>query len=159
MSESPCPCGSRRPYADCCEPPHLGTAQAATAEALMRSRYSASCLGKAAYLIATHHPSKRGTNDPAQLQAQLAETEWIQLRIVATQLGMAADDSGEVEFVATCRSDGFVRKLHERSRFVKEDDRWLYVDGEHQNLPPVSNPGRNEPCWCGSGKKYKKCHG
>ncbi|MEZ5505160.1 MAG: YchJ family metal-binding protein [Gammaproteobacteria bacterium] len=46
--------------------------------------------------------------------------------------------------------------LHERSRFVKEDGRWFYLDGE---MLPLPSPGRNDPCWCGSGQKFKKCHG
>jgi SEC-C motif-containing protein len=125
----------------------------------MRSRYSAFCLGEVDYLIATRHPSGRRLDDRRQLLATLAKTEWVNLRVLATELGTAEDETGEVEFVATYKEDGILRQLHERSHFVREGDRWFYASGEHENLRALPKPGRNEPCWCGSGKKYKKCHG
>lgn len=157
-SDQPCPCGAGEPYGSCCEPLHLGAA-APTAEHLMRSRYSAFCLSKIDYLLATLHPSQRQPNDRANLLQTLSRTKWTRLRILATNRGAAGDDSGRVEFVATYHEGGIARRLHERSDFVKENDRWYYHSGEHENLAPSPKPGRNQPCWCGSGKKYKKCHG
>lgn len=153
----PCPCGGGKSYGSCCEPLHLNGA-ATTAEHLMRSRYSAFCLGKIDYLLATLHPSQRQPNDRANLTHTLSRTNWVRLQILATKRGTADDDSGQVEFVATYHEDGIAKRLHERSDFVKENDRWFYHSGEYENLLPPPKPGRNEPCWCGSGKKHKRCH-
>ncbi len=156
-SDQPCPCDGGEPYGRCCEPLHLSGA-ATTAERLMRSRYSAFCLGKIEYLLATRHASRRQPNDRANLIQTLSRTNWVRLQVLATDRGAADDDSGHVEFVASYHEDGTAGQLHERSFFVKEDDRWFYHSGEYENLAPLPKPGRNEPCWCGSGKKYKKCH-
>ncbi|WP_459741119.1 YchJ family protein, partial [Pseudomonas aeruginosa] len=85
----PCPCGSGAEYAGCCEPPHLGRA-APTAEALMRSRFSAFALGLAPYLLATWHPSTR----PESLD--LDDVTWRRLQIVETVAGGAGDTEGIV---------------------------------------------------------------
>jgi SEC-C motif-containing protein len=113
----PCPCGSTLPYDECCGPLHAGAA-APTPEALMRSRFSAYALGLDAYVLATWHPSTR----PARLDNE--DIEWRRLQIV--------DVSGDVvEFRASYRTPEGAGLLHERSRFVREGGRWLYVDGEH----------------------------
>ncbi len=156
-SDRPCPCGGGKPYGSCCEPLHLGGA-AATAENLMRSRYSAFCLGQIEYLLATRHPDQRQPNDRADLMRTLSRTKWVRLQILATRRGTTEDDSGQVEFVATYEEGGAAGQLHERSDFVKENGRWFYHSGQTEKLPPPPKPGRNEACWCGSGKKYKKCH-
>ncbi|ABW15161.1 SEC-C motif domain protein [Parafrankia sp. EAN1pec] len=118
-----CPCGSHREYAQCCEPFHLGS-PAPTAEALMRSRYSAFARGLAPYLLRTWHPSTR----PDRLDLD-AGTTWRALQIVDTVNGGPDDDTGVVEFRAIARSaDGERRVQHERSTFTRIDGRWLYVD-------------------------------
>ena len=150
-----CPCGSQSAFANCCEPYLLGTAIAPTAEALMRSRYTAYCRGQVDYLIATHHPSMRRPSDRANLSKSMQNTTWLGLTVLNTERGQPEDDTGIVEFVALYRT-GEVGQLHERSRFQKQKGRWFYVDGDH--LPPLE-PKRNAPCWCGSGKKFKQCHG
>ena len=120
-----CPCRKKSEtiaYAACCEPLHAGLHPAATAEALMRSRYSAFALGNETYLVATWHPSTRPPRvdiDPRQ--------EWQHLRIVATRTD---GDRATVEFLARSRIGGTTRVLHEVSRFVRENGRWLYVDGD-----------------------------
>ncbi|MBE7383011.1 MAG: YchJ family protein [Leptolyngbya sp. SIO1E4] len=152
---SVCPCGSQRAFSACCEPYLLGQAIAPTAEALMRSRYTAYCQGNVDYLVATHHPSKRTFSDRITLSKSVKNTTWLGLTIVSTARGQPQDETGMVEFVAIYRT-GNVGQLHERSRFQKQKGRWFYLEGEH--LPPVA-PKRNEPCWCGSGKKFKQCHG
>lgn len=121
----------------------------------MRSRYTAFCKRHVDYLIATLHPSRRQADDRAALAATIDRHQWLGLRVLDVQQGRRADDAGYVEFVAYFEGSP-IGQLHERSRFVKEDGRWFYVDGEH--MAPVKT-GRNDPCWCGSGKKYKKCHG
>lgn len=121
----------------------------------MRSRYTAFCQGNIDYLIATHHPTQRRIDDRMTLRQSIQTTTWLGLTIVAAEQGQPKDDVGTVEFVAVFQTDG-VQQLHERSQFVKQNGRWFYLRGEI--LPPWV-PKRNEPCWCGSGKKFKQCHG
>lgn len=111
------------PYADCCGPLHGGVA-APTAEALMRSRYSAYVLRLLPYLLATWHRSTR----PAQLDLA-DDATWLGLTIRRHQQQDA--DHATVEFVARRRfGGGSALRLHEISRFVREDGRWFYVDGD-----------------------------
>jgi SEC-C motif domain protein len=119
-----CPCGSGEQYDGCCGPAHAGT-PAPTAEALMRSRYSAFALGLAPYLLASWHPATR----PAELDLDGATT-WRRLQIVDTVAGGAGDDDGVVEFRAAYRAPDGAGLLHERSRFVREGGRWYYLTGE-----------------------------
>lgn len=119
--ETLCPCGSERPYAQCCGPLHAGEA-AATAQALMRSRYSAFVLGKADYLQATWHASTR------EADLELDPVKWLGLKIVGTE--DVSETEAYVEFVACGRFRGRGFRQHEKSRFLKEDGRWYYVDGE-----------------------------
>ncbi|MFG1923022.1 YchJ family protein [Cryptosporangium sp. NPDC048952] len=124
MSTDRCPCGSRREYAECCGPYHRGGA-APTAEALMRSRYSAFARNLAPYLLGTWHPSTR----PDHLELDAGIT-WRALQIVDTVDGAAGDDAGVVEFRAVARTaDGERLEQHERSTFTRVQGRWLYVDG------------------------------
>lgn len=122
-----CPCLSGETYGACCGPLHRGERAAATAEALMRSRYAAFVVGDAAYLLATWHPSTR----PADLDLTDGP-RWRRLDVLATSAGGPFDTTGEVEFVAHHRDPvtGERGRLHERSRFVREDGRWSYVDGD-----------------------------
>jgi len=117
----------------------------------MRSRYSAYVLKRSDYLADTWHPSTR----PASLDLHSDTTSWQCLRIVATEKGGAGDSEGTVEFTA----DYLGGQLHERSRFLREGGKWFYLDGEM--LPPLTagKVGRNDPCPCGSGKKFKRCCG
>jgi SEC-C motif-containing protein len=112
-------------YADCCGRfvDHFSDAPAPDAAHLMRSRYSAFVLERADYLQATWHPSTR----PASLDFD-AGAKWLGLEVREHKLMDA--DTAEVEFVARYRVDGRAVRLHERSRFVREDGRWLYVDGD-----------------------------
>jgi SEC-C motif-containing protein len=121
-----CPCDSGQTYADCCGPWHKGFSQGVTAptpEALMRSRYSAYVLGLIDYLLATWHPSTA----PGDLE--LSPLKWLGLEVRHAQ---ATGDAGVVEFVARCRDNGRGVRLHEISRFVREEGHWLYIDGEMQ---------------------------
>ena len=128
MNLSPCPCGRTNPkgqalsLADCCGPLHVGLA-APDAERLMRSRYSAFVLGKVPYLLATWHSSQR----PAELTLETGG-KWLGLEI--KQHRVTGADTAEVEFVARFRVGGKAVRQHERSRFVREDGRWFYVDGD-----------------------------
>lgn len=127
----PCPCGNQntkgRPlaYADCCGRyiDHWDAQPAPDAQALMRSRYTAFVREDARYLQATWHASQR----PAQLDFDAA-TKWLGLEVRDYQ--STGDDLAEVEFVARYRQAGRAVRLHERSRFVRENGRWYYVDGD-----------------------------
>ena len=157
-NNEPCPCNSGRPHASCCEPLISGKRTAITAETLMRSRYTAYVVKNVDYLLKTWHPSAK----PANIDLGTIP-EWYGLHIVSTEAGDESDSNGTVEFKATSLSQGKILQLHEKSRFVKEHDQWLYVDGDIKgDRPPnarVKKVGRNEPCPCGSGKKFKKCCG
>ncbi len=156
MSPSePCPCGSDRSYQECCKPLHKGQTRASTAEQLMRSRYSAFSKGLVEYLLETLHPSKRTENDRLSLLNTIKTCQWLKLELLDTIAGTAEDCFGFVEFVAYFKEKK-VSAMREKSRFIKEEGIWFYVDGEAKKPEPS---GRNDPCWCGSGKKNKKCHG
>jgi SEC-C motif-containing protein len=99
----------------------------------MRSRYTAFCVGDVDYLMATQHPSRRQPSDRAVLGQTIANTRWISLTILSTQQGQPEDTTGMVEFVA-CYEGKTAGQLHERSRFVQENGRWFYVDGDVRTL-------------------------
>lgn len=119
-----CPCGSGRAFESCCGPIHAGL-PAETAEALMRSRFSAYTLGLSDSLLLSWHPSTR----PASLDLDDG-TVWRRLQIVDTVAGGPSDAEGVVEFRASFRAPDGAGLLHERSRFVRVDGRWVYLDGE-----------------------------
>lgn len=111
-------------YDACCAPLHAWTSTAQTAEQLMRSRYSAFAVGDADYLLATWHPKTRPESLPLG-----PERHWYRLDILRTERGGPFDTEGVVEFRAYHRSAGVKGSQHEVSTFVREDGRWLYVDG------------------------------
>ncbi|MFI8950640.1 YchJ family protein [Streptomyces sp. NPDC053750] len=121
MTTRPCPCGLSEPYEKCCGRFHSGAAAAPTAEALMRSRYSAFVRLDAGYLLRTWHPRTR----PAQLNLDPG-MRWTGLEILDTTEGSAFHAAGTVTFRASYRGGS----LHERSRFERVDGAWVYVDGE-----------------------------
>lgn len=121
-----CPCGApSATYEEHCGRFHAGAAQAPTAEALMRSRYSAFAVRDEPYLLRTWHPDTR----PARVDTE-AETRWTGLEIEGTTLGSAFHQEGTVTYTARYRSGGASGALHERSRFVRVDGAWVYVDGD-----------------------------
>lgn len=123
--EDNCLCLSGEQYGQCCGRFHSGAAEAATAEQLMRSRYTAFALLDAGYLQRTWHPD----SVPAGLEPD-PEMAWRRLDIVATSGGGPFDTAGTVEFKAHYRHGGERGVLHEVSRFVRENGRWYYVDGD-----------------------------
>lgn len=125
MTSLPCPCGSGDGYADCCRGIVRGEVAAATAEALMRSRYTAYVRRDAEYLLRSWHPST------APDTVDVDDAVWLGLDLVRTEAGGPDDATGVVEFVARYQlPDGSLQELHETSRFVLENGTWLYVDGE-----------------------------
>jgi SEC-C motif domain protein len=157
-----CPCGGPS-LEECCGPFLSGERLPETAEALMRSRYTAYTREEIDYIVNTHHPRGREDVDRAQTETWAKEAEWSGLEIVSTQRGGPGDSEGEVEFIARYTVKDAEFSHHERSTFRREDDRWFYLDGAMIKPRPVVREapkvGRNEPCPCGSGKKFKKCHG
>ncbi|MBD8043249.1 YchJ family protein [Arthrobacter sp. Sa2BUA2] len=124
-SSDRCPCLSGETYGGCCHRFHAGSVPAPTAEALMRSRYTAFVTGDSSYLLRTWHPSAR----PARLDLDPARV-WRRLDIMSTQAGGPLDSTGVVTFAAHYREDDAPGVQSERSSFLREAGRWLYVDGE-----------------------------
>ncbi|MET8837053.1 YchJ family metal-binding protein [Micromonospora sp. NPDC004540] len=118
-----CPCGSALPYPDCCGPIHRGASAAATAEALMRSRYSAFAVGDAEHLLHSWHSTTR----PPRLRLDPG-TRWTRLEVLDTDRGGLFDTEGTVRFRAHYREAGRPGTVAEHSRFVREDGRWVYMD-------------------------------
>jgi SEC-C motif-containing protein len=161
MSASLCPCGSGEVYELCCEP-FLKGRPAPTALALMRSRYTAYVEKNIDYIVATADPKRRAHVDRAASQAWADEATWHGLSIIGVTDGGPGDKEGFVEFVVRYAAAGQDREHHERSRFRKISGRWHYLDAVPMNAGPVRaapKPERNAPCSCGSGKKFKRCHG
>lgn len=164
---TPCPCGSGKLLPDCCGPLLSGERLAATAEQLMRSRYTANVYADGEYLIASWHPSTR----PVNLRLDHSGVQWVGLEVVGGDRGTVQDSEGTVEFIAHYRVNHRDGLLHEVSRFVREDGRWYYLDGvvsdemqadgvgRQDNMKGSNKVGRNTPCPCGSGRKYKQCCG
>ena len=122
-----CPCLSGEQYGQCCGRFHRGAAEAATAEQLMRSRYCAFALLDTNYLLRTWHPRTA----PAELELDPG-MQWRRLDILSTSRGGPLDTEGMVEFKAYYRHGSERGVLHEASRFLRENRRWLYLDGDVQ---------------------------
>lgn len=120
-ASDPCPCGSSAAYRDCCGRLHAGLAEAATAEELMRSRYSAFVAGDVAYLLHSWSSETR----PRSLELD-PEQQWEGLELIRVVRGGPDDTAGKVEFRARFRAGGKVQDQHEVSTFVREDGRWVY---------------------------------
>ena len=159
----PCPCGTGRTTSDCCGRYITGEAPAPTAEALMRSRYSAYVLGEIDWIVKSHDPAGADEVDRKSTEKWSREAKWNGLEIRSKVKGEPADEVGEVEFVAKYEVEGQSVAHHERARFRRQDSTWYYVDGDMVKPRPVVREapkvGRNDPCPCGSGQKFKKCHG
>ncbi len=158
-----CPCGSGNSFCDCCASLIRGDRRAVTAEQLMRSRYSAFATGAIDHVLATMAPKLRRQQDEGALRTWAETSQWCGLEIITVEDGGEDDQQGSVEFMARYRNKDHDELHHERAVFRRHGGHWLYEDGQEiSHKKPVLNPGRvgrNEPCPCGSGKKYKKCCG
>ena len=131
-------------------------------EELLRSRYTAFARGNTDYLTETLTLDIRDTFDRVEAEGTAANTKWLGLDIRTSTGGGVDDDTGEIEFVASFRLHDEPRIHHELSQFRRENGRWLCAGGQVNPKPvqrQVEKVGRNEPCPCGSGKKFKKCCG
>lgn len=158
---SNCPCCSGVKFEECCGP-ILKTESATTALDLMRSRYSAYFFGDAEYLYNTNHPNTRETSALEEIKQWSAENNWTKLEIINVENGGKKEEKGFVEFKAYFTDKNRRDQVHyEKSTFLKENGKWFYLDGIANPRKPIFNKriSRNDPCSCGSGKKYKKCCG
>jgi SEC-C motif-containing protein len=156
-----CPCGTGLAYTDCCEPIIKGQRPAETAEALMRARYSAYVKVETDFIFESTHAKHRDGYDHIGTKEWAENAEWQGLEIIAATHGGSADTTGEVEFIARFSEKGEPRVHHELGLFKKENETWFFTDGKAVTRKPVVRTapkiGRNDPCICGSGQKFKKC--
>ncbi len=158
-----CPCGSTKMFKECCAPLIEGVVQPETAEQLLRSRYSAYVLNNVDYIMHTTSKDQPHKMSAEEVERWSKNSTWEKLEITSVAGGSAADDRGEIEFVATYVFKDERHAHHEKAIFTREEGRWSFYDGIP--LPPKQvvreepKTGRNDPCPCGSGKKFKKCCG
>lgn len=148
---SGCPCGSGDSLADCCGRYHEGAA-APCAQSLMRSRYSAYVLGNVDYLVATSLPAQQTKLDVEGIRAWSLQSTWLGLEVEHSELLGGQPEHARVTFVARWHDADGEHSHRERSAFVQNGGRWYFID------PTVGlQAGRNDPCPCASGQKFKKC--
>jgi SEC-C motif-containing protein len=135
----------------------------ATAVELMGSRYVAYATGAVDYLFETHDPKTRSHADRQAIESWASRADFTGLEILNTEAGGPNDETGGVEFIASYSIDGTPHQHHEKATFRRIDGAWFFVDGQVVVKQPIRRESpkisRNEPCSCGSGKKYKRCHG
>lgn len=160
---SSCACGSSNSYETCCGKYISGSAYPETAEQLMRSRYTAYTLCEIDYIVETTVPNQKEGMSRKDMEQWAKSTNWDGIDIVSTEAGKGGDSQGVVEFIAYHRKAETRHKHHELAKFKKIDNRWYYQDSDFptpkQEVRTAPKVGRNDPCTCGSGKKYKKCCG
>jgi SEC-C motif-containing protein len=158
-----CPCGKGESLETCCGPYLSGAKKPKTAEDLMRARYTAFAVGNVDYVIKTHDPDTVDQIDRDSTEQWSKQSEWLGFELLSSEAGGEKDHFGNIEFVARYKMKGTLLEHRERATFRQQDGTWFFVDGEQIAGPPVRREGpkvgRNDPCPCGSGKKYKKCHG
>ncbi len=163
MTTMDCPCCSGKKFDECCDPVIRGVRSAASAEELMRSRYSAYATSAIDWIIDSQVPEGRQFTDRRATEEWSKRSNWKGLEVLEVRDGGVDDDEGFVEFKAYYELAGEDIAHHEIASFRKEDGRWYFVDGLEVKPRPfkhlVKKVGPNEPCPCGSGKKHKKCCG
>ena len=158
-----CPCGSSIAYADCCRPIIKAERPAATAEQLMRSRYSAYVKKELDHILNSLHPDHRSDYDEKSTRDWAEAAQWHNFEVLSVEKGGPGDREGKVEFAVTYTEQGEKKEHRELSTFTRKGDIWYFTTGK--TLPPkpmvrtAPKTGRNDPCACGSGKKHKKCCG
>jgi SEC-C motif-containing protein len=163
-----CPCGSGEEPGTCCSPIIVGEKKAETPEQLMRARYSAFVFGDVDFVVGSNHSETRDEVDIDEVARWSADSEWLGLKIMDSSDVSPEDSEGTVTFRARYQTHGHLTDHRERSLFKREGGEWkfhsvLTLDPDAPELVPVQSAaesvGRNDPCPCGSGLKYKKCHG
>lgn len=126
-----CPCCSGNSFADCCEPIISGKQEATTSLELMRSRYTAFTQANVDYLLHSHAAKTRPVKDRKNIERWAKSVIWMGLSILQTEAGEATDEIGYVEFKATFLENGQPGQIHEKSLFLRENGKWVYVSGVH----------------------------
>lgn len=162
MSAEKCPCCSGKSYVDCCEPLIKNLRTAADAVEMMRSRYTAYVKVEMDHLIRSMHPDHRGGHNKKAAKKWAENAEWLGLEIVESKPGEKKNEQ-LVEFIAKYREKNMNHNHHEVALFKKVKGEWYFTDS-HVVQPGTfvreeAKVGRNDPCPCKSGKKYKKCCG
>jgi SEC-C motif-containing protein len=155
-----CFCGNSLEYNNCCGAIHAGIRKVNTAVELMRSRYSAFVLADIDYILKTYASEKCPADQKEEILQWAKSVEWLGLEIISSEKGSENDSIGWVEFQASFKEDGQKQIMHERSFFQRENEAWVYVSGEYPEVNKKEKdnlPNRNDLCFCGSGKKFKKC--
>jgi SEC-C motif-containing protein len=156
-----CPCGSGASFAACCEPIIKGARESQTAEELLRARYSAFATHAIDFIVDSTHTRTRKDIDLSFIREWSETSTWRGLEIIETK--HINDNKTFISFEAQFTQGGEDHRHRERSLFEREDGQWRFATGDELKNPTVRYetppPGRNDPCPCGSGKKYKKCHG
>lgn len=151
VNQGLCFCCSGHPFRECCEPILANHALALTPVALMRSRYTAYVLEKENHLLATWAPATR----PEKLSLQGNRLKWLELVIHSETVDQPDHNTGEVDFTARFLDHDLLCELRETSSFIREEGLWYYHDGKTDLAK--TKVGRNGPCPCGSGRKFKRC--
>lgn len=160
MLTSCCPCGSEKPYSLCCGMFIEQHSQPQTPEQLMRSRYTAYTMTNLDYIKKTMQGAAALHFDLESAQKRSEHAQWLRLDVLNSYLDPKNSKRGFVEFKAYYRLAKQEHCMHELSEFLLQDGRWYYVDGKIvMEAPAKVKINRNDPCICGSGKKYKKCCG
>lgn len=159
-----CPCGTDMSYDECCGPLHRGEQKARGAEELMLARYSAFVKGEIDFIIETSHPDRRQDLKREDIESWSKNSTWHGLEMLEAIDGDPGDDQGIVEFIARyTNEDGEEIEHHEKALFQWHQGQWFFVDGAPARQDPYvrdeAKVGRNDPCPCGSGRKFKKCCG
>ncbi|SNR52185.1 YchJ family protein [Lutibacter flavus] len=126
-----CPCSIEKKYSDCCKKAHQNIGSVSSAEALMRSRYSAFVLANIEYLQKSHHSKTRPLKkEKRDIEKWTKSVKWLKLEVLNTTKDTTNDSTGTVEFKAFFMENGNINVIHENSKFVKENNHWVYV-GAH----------------------------
>lgn len=147
-----CYCCSGKAFAECCQPYLSGQAQPDNCERLMRSRYSAFCVADSQYLLATLAAEQRASESAAALEAFAKAVHFCKLEV---KHATSEPKQGQVSFIASFIQHNKLEFIAEVSDFIFQD-RWYYTSGRLTALPAIKL-GANDPCPCGSGKKFKRC--
>lgn len=163
-----CPCGSTLDYQDCCRPVIKGERAADTAEQLMRARYTAYTQVEVDFLLSSLHPDQRAENDAESIREWAEKSTWHGLEIISTEIGSeigteAGHQIDTVEFAASYTLAEETKRHHEIAEFELIEGNWYFKEGRVGVAKPIVREGprigRNDPCPCGSGRKFKRCCG
>ncbi len=160
-----CPCGSGLAFENCCQPVLENPIQARTALQLMRARYTAYVMHRMDFVLSSTHPDTRDAADQEAMESWSHAATWTGLEIISPGSQHSAGDD-RIEFKAYFQVQNVPQVHHERSLFRHDQGQWWFVDGQDIYSGPLEkrrpyvkeqHTGRNDPCPCGSGKKFKKC--